>query len=143
MRFEVLEPRTPSKRMRLERARCVELCHISSGWFKHLKPHRTPSKRMILKRARCVELCHISSGWFKHIEPHRTPSKRMLLERAKCVALSYKFGVVQAPRTSSNPLKLHDRARCVEFCHRSLGWFKHNEPHRTPQNTGVQLERGV
>ena len=103
MRFAVLEPhRTPSKRMILERAKCVELCHISSGWFKHIEPHRTPSKRMILKRARCVELCHKRSGWFKHIEPH---SKRMILERARCVALSEKFGVVQAHRTSSNPLK--------------------------------------
>ena len=39
----------PSKRMILERARCVEFLHISSGWFKHIEPHRTPSKRMILQ----------------------------------------------------------------------------------------------
>ena len=37
-----------------DRARCVELCHLSSGWFKHIEPHRTTSKRMILERARCV-----------------------------------------------------------------------------------------
>ena len=92
----------PSKHM-ADRARCVELCHISSGWFKNIEPHRTPSKRMILKGARCVEFCHISSGLFKHIKFHRTLSKRMILERA----------------------------RCVQFCHIRLGWFKHIKPHRT------------
>ena len=28
----------PSKHMLAERARCVELCPISSGWFKHIEP---------------------------------------------------------------------------------------------------------
>ena len=103
-----IEPhRTSSKYMILARARCVEFCHISSGWFKHIEPHRIPSKRIILERARCAEFCHISSGWFKHIEPHRTPSKR-IRESEVCRALSHKFGVVQANQTSSNPLEQHD-----------------------------------
>ena len=54
--FKHIEPhRTPSKRMILERGRCVVFCHISSGWFKHIEPHRTPSKLIILERGRCVE----------------------------------------------------------------------------------------
>ena len=48
--------------MILERARCVEFCHISSGWFEHIEPHRTPSKHMILERARCVEFLHCRLG---------------------------------------------------------------------------------
>ena len=94
--------------MILERARCAEFCRISSEWFKNIEPHRTPSKRMILDRARCVELCHISLGWFKQIEPHQTLSKCMILERARCIEFVNKFELVQAHRTSSNPLKMHD-----------------------------------
>ena len=64
---------------------------------------------MIADRARCVELCHISSGWFKHLEPHRTLLiKQLELRQNKvCRALSATFGVVQAHRTSSHPLKTH------------------------------------
>ena len=134
----VLKHRTPSKRLILERARCVEFCHISSGWFKHIEPHRTPSKRMI---PRCVEFFHISSGWFKHIEPHRTPSKHMILERARCAELcqisSGWFQHIEPHRTPSKHIIL-ERARCVELCPISSGWFKHIEPHRTPS----KLERG-
>ena len=50
------------------RERCVEFCHLSSGWFKHFEPHRTPSKCMLLERARCVELCHLSSSTSNLIE---------------------------------------------------------------------------
>ena len=65
----------PPQNVILERARCVEFYHISSGWFKHIAPQRTSSKGMILERARCVEFFHISSGCFKHFEPHRTSSE--------------------------------------------------------------------
>ena len=57
----VLKHRTTSKRLILERARCVEFCHISSGWFKHIEPHRTPSKHMILE-------CRVLSR-FEGVEP--------------------------------------------------------------------------
>ncbi|CAI8029928.1 hypothetical protein GBAR_LOCUS16986, partial [Geodia barretti] len=33
-----------------------------------------------------------------------------------------------------------ERARGVEFCHRSLRWFKHIEPHRTSSKS-MLLER--
>ena len=55
--------------------------------FDEVRAHRTPSKCMILERGRCVELCH--------------------RESKVCRALSNKFGVVQAHRTSSNPLKTY------------------------------------
>ena len=102
--------------MILERARCVEFCHIRLEWFKHIEPHRTTSKCMILERARCVEFCHIGLGWFKHIEPHRTTSKRIILEKAKC----------------------------VEFCPISSGWFKLTRPHgpqQFPQASSMETMR--
>ena len=42
----------------------------------------------------------VRTGWFKHIEPHRIFSNHIITEIAKC----------------------------VEFCHMSLGWFDHTEP---------------
>ena len=113
------------------------LCHISSGWFKHIEPHRTTSKHMIADRARCVELCHISSGWFKHIEPHRTSSnhielhqtfsKRILLERARCVEFCHHYKPrtcpprwVQPQQTSSNilePLQCRESKVCRDLLH--------------------------
>ena len=53
----------PQKDMILEH----RVCHISSGWFKHIELYQTSSKGMISERARCVEFCHLSSRWFKHL----------------------------------------------------------------------------
>ena len=129
-----------------ERARCVEVYHRSSDWFKHIEPHRTPSNNMIAYRAiffkdrvRCVEFCHLCSGWFKHIEPHRTPSNNMIAYRAiffkdrvRCVEFCHLCSVGSSTANLIEPPQntcymILERARCVEFCHISAGWFKHIE----------------
>ena len=81
--------RTFSNHIITEIARCVEFCHMSSGWFdhtepslscagclctssgwfKHIEPRRTFPNHIITEIARCVEFCHMSSGWFDYTEP--------------------------------------------------------------------------
>ena len=90
----VLKHRTPSKRLILERARCVEFCHISSGWFKHIEPHRTPSKHMILEIARCVEFCHGSRGLNHSETVYRYPTQ--------LVTVKMRFEKVRYSRTTPN-----------------------------------------
>ena len=106
--------RTPSERMILERARCVEVCHISlgwfqhisSGWFKHIEPHRTYTNHIITEIARCVEVYHMSSGWFDCTEP------------SLCTLLQGKQGVQGAyaivPCTPCFSSKYVDRGGSVE-----------------------------
>ena len=74
-----------------------EVCRALSHKVGVVQAHpRTPSQRMLLERARCVELCH------RDPFPLKTPASR---ESKVC---RHEFGVVQAQRTPSNPLKTHD-----------------------------------
>ena len=99
--------------------------------------HRTSSNPLKTHDIRESEVCTALSYKFGVVQAHRmssNPLKQHDLRQSKmCRVLSHEFGVVQAQRTSSNPSKhmIADRARCVELCHISSGWFKHNEP---PQN---------
>ena len=96
--FKHIEPRRtfPNHIITEEIARCLEFCHMSSGWFpkllylhryrnagclctssgwfKHIEPRRTLSNHIITEIARFVEFCHMSSGWFDHTEPSLSTS---------------------------------------------------------------------
>ena len=81
--FKHIEPRrTFSNHIITEIARCVEFCHMSSGWFDCTEPSLSTSLQGKQRYAGC--LC-TSSGWFKHIEPHRTFSNHIMTEIARCV----------------------------------------------------------
>ena len=115
-----------SRNIITEIARCVEFCHMGSGWFDCTEPslstslqglqgmqgvvhlfgvvqaHRTFSNHIITEIARCLEFCHMSSGWFDCLlYLHRYKGNKV------CRVLMHLFGVVQAHRTSSNLLEPH------------------------------------
>ena len=113
--FKHIEPRrTFPNHIITEIAKCVEFCHMSSGWFDCTEPHyyrdskvcrvlshefgvvrlhRTFSIYIVTGEARCAGCLCTSSGCFKHIEPRRTFPNHIITEIEKC----------------------------VEFCHMSLG----------------------
>ena len=132
--------RTSSNHIITKIARCVEFCHMSSGWFDHtepslstslqgkqgkvwkllshefgvVRPYRTFSVYIVTSETRSAGCLCTSSGWFKHIEPHRTFSNHIITEIAKC----------------------------VEFCHMSSGWFDHTEPSLSGVQGAYALVRG-
>ena len=161
-----IEPhRTFSNHIITDIARCLEFCHMSSGWFdctepflstslqgetrcagclctcsgwfKHIEPRQTFPNHIITEIAKCVEFCHMSSGWFDHTEPSLSTS---LQGNKECRVLMQLFGVVEAHRTSSNLPEPHEIAKCVELCHMSSGWFDHTEP---SLSTSLQGKQGV
>ena len=98
-----IEPhRTDTNHTSTELARCVDVYHMSSGWFdctepslctllqgkqgvqgalckrsglfKHMEPHRTYTNHSITEITRCGEVCHMSSGWFDCTEPSLSTS---------------------------------------------------------------------
>ena len=83
-------PRTFWNHIITKIARCVEFCHMSSGWFDCTEPSlstllqgkqgmqgayalvrggSSTSNHIITEIAKCVEFCHMSSGCFDHTKP--------------------------------------------------------------------------
>ena len=138
-----------------EIAKCVEFCHMSSGWFDCTKPSLSTS----LQRQQGMQgVVHL----FGVVQAHRTSSSLLEPHHYKdskvCRVLSHEFGVVRPYRTfsvyivtgetrsagclctSSGCFKhiephrifpnhiITEIAKCVEFCHMSSGWFDCTEP---------------
>ena len=79
-------------------------------------------------------MCTVLSHKFGVVQAQRTssnPLKQQALRQSR--ALSYKFGVVQAHRTSSNPLKTHE-IRKSEVCRALSEKFGVVQAHRTSSN---------
>ena len=100
--FKHIEPpRTFSNHIITKIARCVEFCHMSSGWFDCTEPSLSTSlqgkqgvqgayalvrggsstsnliessRNIITEIARCVGFCHMGSGWFDCTEPSLSTS---------------------------------------------------------------------
>ena len=77
--FKHIEPHRTFSNHILERARCVEFCHMSSGWFDRTEPSLSTGE------TKCAGCLCTSSRWFKHIEPPRTFSNHIITEIARCV----------------------------------------------------------
>ena len=75
-------PRTFSNHIITKIARCVEFCHISSGWFDCTEPSLSTSVAGETRCAGCLCTC---SGWFNHIEPRRTFTNHIITKIARCV----------------------------------------------------------
>ena len=107
--FKHIQPRrTFPNHIITEIEKCVEFCHMSSGWFDHTEPSLSTSLQgqqgmqgaYALVRggsstSNLIEPSCTCSGWFKYIEPRRTFSNHIITKIA----------------------------RCVEFYHMSSGWF--------------------
>ena len=148
--------RTFSNHIIIEIARCVEFCHMSSGWFDRTEPSLSTSlqgkqgmqgayalvrggsstsnliessqNHIITEIGRCVEFCHMSSGWF---DCSRTFSIYIVAGETRCAGClctcSGCFKHIEPYRTFSNHI-ITETARCVEFCDVSSGWFDCTEP---------------
>ena len=121
-------------------ARCAGCLCTSSGWFKHIEPRRTFLNHIITEIARCVEVCHMSSGWFDFTEPSLSTSFTGETRCAGCLCTcSGLFKHIKPTRTFSNHI-ITEIAKCVEFCHKSSGWFDFTEPYLS---TSLQGKQGV
>ena len=105
--FKHIEPpQTFSNHIITELARCVEFCHMSSGWFCCTEPSlstllqgkqgvqgayalvwcgSSTSNHIITEIARSVEFYHMSSAWFEHTEP----TLSTLLQGKQSVQVAY------------------------------------------------------
>ena len=114
----------PSRTNITEIAKCVEFCHMSSGWFD--QPNLL-CLYIITGETRSAGFLCTSSGWFKHIEPHHYRDSKV------CRVLSHEFGVVRLYRTFSVYIVTGETRSAGCLC-TSSGWFKHIEPRRTFSN---------
>ena len=97
--FKHIEPRrTFSNHIITETARCVEFCHMSSGWFDCTEPSLSTS----LQRQQGMQgVVHL----FGVVQAHRTSSNLLephhYRDSKVCRVLSHEFGVVRLYRTFS------------------------------------------
>ena len=113
-----------------EIARCVEFCHMSSGWFDCTEPSLSTS----LQRQQGMQgVVHL----FGVVKAHRTSSNLLEPHHYKdskvCRVLSHEFGVVRLYRTFSIYIVTGETRHAGCLC-TSSGWFKHIEPRRTFSN---------
>ena len=112
-----------------EIAKCVEFCHMSSGWFDGTEPslstslqvqqgmqgvvhlfgvHRISSNLLEPHHYKDSKVCRVLSHEFWVVRLYRTFSIYIVYRGNKvCRVLMHLFGVVQAHRTSSNLFKPH------------------------------------
>ena len=112
----LLEPQHSfSNHIIAEIARCVEFCHMSSGWFDCTKPSLSTSLQG-KQGVQCVyALARGGSSTSNLIKPSRTTSFKPHIEIATC----------------------------VEFCHMSSGWFDCTEPSLSTSLQGKQGVQGA
>ena len=113
-----------------EIARCLEFCHMSSGWFDCTEPSLSTS----LQRQQGMQgVVHL----FGVVQAHRTSSNLLEPHHYKdskvCRVLSHEFGVVRLYRTFSIYI-VTEIERCAGCLCTCSGWFKHIEPPRTISN---------
>ena len=120
--FKHIEPRrTFSNHIITEIARCVEFCHMSSGWFDCTEPSLSTSLQGKQGVQGAYSLVHSSNL----PEPHHCKV---------CRVLSHEFGVVRLHRTFSIYI-VTGETRCAGCLCTSSGWFKHIEPHEPFRTT--------
>ena len=158
MRIKHSEPhRTFSTYIFAEIARYIQFFYLSSGWldwtelslctssrrFKHSEPHRTFSNYILTEIARYLDFFYMSSGWFYWTEPSLTTA----LQGREGVqgalgTRSMRFKHIEPHRTFSTYI-LTEKARCIDFFHRSWGWFDWTEPSLTTSLQGLEGRQGA
>ena len=129
--FKHIEPRrTFLNHIITKIAKCVEFCHMSSGWFDCTEPSLSTSLQGKQGMQGVVHLfgvvqAHRTSSYL--LEPHHYKDSKV------CRVLSHEFGVVRLYRTFSIYI-VTEIARCAGCLCTCSGWFKHIEPRRTFQN---------
>ena len=109
--FKHIEPRRTF--IITEIARCLEFCHMSSGWFDCTEPSLSTS----LQGKQGVQGAYaLVRG-----EPHHYRDSKV------CRVFSHEFGVVLPYRTFSIYI-VTGETRCAGCLCTSLRWFKHIEP---------------
>ena len=156
--------RTFSNHIITEIARCVEFCHMSSGWFDRTEPSLTTSlqgtqgvqgayalvrggssKSNLLEPYHCRDskVCRVLSHEFRVVRLYRTFSNYIFTGDPKCAGClctsSGWFTCTEPPRTFSNHI-IAEIARFVEFFHKSSWWFDCTEPSLT---ISLQEKQGV
>ena len=124
-----------------EIAKCVEFCHMSSGWFDHTEPSLSgvqgayalvrggSSTSNLVEHSRTThyrdsKVCRVLSHEFGVVRPYRTFSVYIVTGETRSRRC---FALVRGGSSTSNHI-ITEIARCVEFCHMSSGWFDHTEP---------------
>ena len=160
--FKHIEPRRT-----FSNHRCVEFCHMSSGWFDCTEPslstslqgqqgmqgvvhlfrvveaHRTSSNLPEPHHYRDSKVCRVMSHEFGMVRPYRTFSVYIVTGETRsagclCTCSGW-FKHIEPRRTFPNHI-ITEIAKCVEFCHMSSGWFDHTEP---SLSTSLQGKQGV
>ena len=124
--FKQIEPhRIFSNHIITEIARCVEFCHMSSGWLDCTEPSLSTSLHGQQGMQGVVHL-------FGVVQAHRTSSNLLEPYHYKDSkvyrVLSHQFGMVRLYRTFSIYI-VAGETRCAGCLCTSSGWFKHIEPH--------------
>ena len=117
--------------------RCVEFCHMSSGWFDCTEPSLSTS----LQRQQGMQgVVHL----FGVVQAHRTSSNLLephhYRDSKVCRVLSHEVGVVRLYRTFSIYI-VAGETRCAGCLCTSSGWFKQLEPPRTTSLQRKKKER--
>ena len=98
-RFKHIEPRrTFQNHIITEIAKCVEFCHMSSGWFDHTEPSLSTSlkgKQGVQGAYALVRGGSSTSNSSNLPKPHHNKDSKV------CRVLSHEFGVVRLYRTFS------------------------------------------
>ena len=109
--FKHIEPhRTFSNHIITEIARCVEFCHMSSGWFDCTEPSLSTSLQGKQSVQGAYALVRGGSITSNLVEPSRTTSLPYL---------TFSIHIVTG------------ETRCAGCLCTSSGWFKHLQPSRT------------
>ena len=126
--FKHIEPRRTFPNQEI--ARCVEFCHMSSGWFDCTEPSLSTSLQGQQGMQGVVHL-------FGVVQAHRTSLNLLEPHHYKyskvCRVMSHQFGVVRLYRTFSIYIVTGETRYAGCLC-TSSGWFKHIEPRRTFSN---------
>ena len=126
--------RTFSNHIITEIARCLEFCHMSSGWFdctEHSLSTSLQGKQGVkgayaLVRGGSSKVCRVLSHEFGVVRLYRTFSIYIVTgetRHAGCLCTS-----LRGCYRGSNHRSLQEIAKCVEFCRMSSGWFHCTEP---------------
>ena len=169
--FKHIEPRRIfSNHIIMEIAKCVEFCHMSSGWFDGTETSLSTSLqgKQSVKGAYALvrgdsstsnlveyfkphhygdsKVCRVLSHEFRVVRRYRTFSIYIVTGETRCEGClcncSGWFKQIEPTRTFSNHI-IKEIAKCVEFCHKSSGWFDLTEPSLSTSLKGKQGVQGA
>ena len=152
-----------------EIVRCVEFCHMSSGWFDCTEPslstslqgqqgmqgvvhlfgvvqaHRTSSNLPKQHHNKDSKVSRVFSHEFGVVRLYRTFSIYIVTGETRCAGClctsSGCFKHIEPHRIFSNHI-ITEIVRCVEFCHMSSGWCDCTEPSLSTSLQGQQCMQG-